>query len=143
VEQLSSSTPLQILVAEDNPADVFLIRQALNEHGLRYELHVVTDGAEALHLLCRIKNGEAPCPDLILLDLNLPKRNGKEILQYIKALPQYSCTPVVIVTSSDSLVDRYDTARLGARSYFRKPSSLAEFMQLGHVVKTVCFGTPG
>ena len=127
---------LSILVAEDNPADVVLIREALDEHGLRYSLCVFEDGAETASFLRSIQlKTETRCPDVVLLDLNLPKVEGHELLRIIRTHPLCSKIPVIIVTSSDSAEDRQTAARVGASHYFRKPSSLQEFMKLGGIVK--------
>ena len=129
---------LLILLAEDNPADVILIEEALNEHGLRYSLRVFRDGAEAASFLGTIQcKDDSGCPDIALLDLNLPKVEGHELLRMIRAHPVCSNLPVIIVTSSDSPEDRQTAARFGASYYFRKPSNLTEFMKLGAIVKDV------
>jgi CheY-like chemotaxis protein len=127
---------LRIMVAEDNPADVVLIREALNEHCLSYSIQVFEDGAEAASFLKRIQlETDAGCPDLALLDLNLPKVEGHELLRMIRTHSVCSSIPVIIVTSSNSAGDRDAAARSGASYYFRKPSSLGEFMALGNIVR--------
>jgi len=127
----------RILLAEDNPADVLLVREAFEHHGLDVELVVKRDGEEMLRLLDRMEAGELPCPDVVLLDLTLPRRNGIEVLRQIRQGSRCGKTPVIIVTSSDALKDRESVAQLGATSYFRKPSSFDEFMRLGKVVNEV------
>jgi CheY-like chemotaxis protein len=129
---------LKILLAEDNPGDVFLVREALVEHRIEHELFVVPDGACALDYIDQIgKTPSAPCPDLFLLDLNLPKVDGHQVLEHFRNHPLCTSTPVVIVTSSDIPLDRERVARLEAARYFRKPKEIDEFMQLGVLVKEV------
>ncbi|MDQ2841473.1 MAG: response regulator [Acidobacteriota bacterium] len=126
---------LNILLAEDNQGDVLLVRQSLNEHLIEHKLHVVKDGAEAVEFVSRIGNGDVPCPDLFLLDLNLPKVNGPEVLIEIRKHPQCTSKPIVIVTSSGTAKDRNRMSRLGISCYFQKPSDLDEFMALGAIVR--------
>ncbi len=125
-----------ILVAEDNKPDLYLVRKALLDHGVTHELRTVSDGEEALRFIADV-GSSVPCPKLLLLDLNLPKRTGTEILERLRANPECANVPVIVMTSSDSPDDRRETDRLGVRSYFRKPSRLESFMELGIVVKRV------
>jgi CheY-like chemotaxis protein len=126
-----------ILLAEDNPADVYLIREALKEHGVECGIRVASDGKEVLGL---ITPDEGPSPDmddlsLIILDLNLPRHDGIEILERLKESSHWSHVPVVVLTSSDSPQDRQAASRLGARYFLRKPSNLEQFLDLGAVFK--------
>ena len=130
-----------ILLAEDNKADVFLVRRSLEEHAIGHELRVAHDGEEALRLIDEIRDGEEPV--LLLIDLNLPRVSGQEILGQLKNKPRCGDVPVIVLTSSDSPADRAEAARLGARAYFRKPSKLDEFMQLGAMVRQVLDGESG
>ena len=114
-----------------------MVREALREHQLDAELVVNQDGDQMLRLIERIDAGELPCPDLVLLDLNLPRRNGLELLARMRESHACRNVPVVIVTSSDAARDRDAVARLGATAYFRKPSSYEGFLQLGHLIKAV------
>ncbi len=116
-------------MVEDNPADVFLLKEALRTHGVQFHLDWFADGEQAAAHIERI--AENPNLQLILLDLNLPKVDGKELLARIRSHPMLSGTPVAILTSSDSPQDRADTARLGANCYIQKPPSLDEFLHLG------------
>ncbi len=126
---------MQVVLAEDNPGDVFLVREALQTHGLAAQLTVQQDGEQMLRFIERVESGQESCPDLVLLDLNLPKRSGESLLKRIRESPLCSKVPVLIVTSSDSPRDREVSARLGASGYFRKPPDFDEFLQLGIVVK--------
>jgi CheY-like chemotaxis protein len=130
--------PLTILLVEDNRGDIFLIRTALKEHQLTHELHVLTDGLEAANYIERVgESSETPCPDVLLLDLNLPQRDGHELLQLFRAHPVCRDKPVIICTSSSAERDRKRAAELGATRYFCKPSDVDEFLTLGAVVREV------
>lgn len=126
-----------ILLAEDNPADVFLIRMALEQHQIIHHLHVVTDGGAALDFVARMgKPGGVFCPDLVLLDMNLPKADGPSVLSALREHPLGGHTPVIVATSSAIAAEQARMAALGAR-YFRKPVELDGFMRLGEVVREV------
>lgn len=126
---------IKILLAEDNPADVYLIRTALAEHGVDLPLEVVADGEDVLQVLRR------PTPEyqlcLIILDLNLPRHDGIEILQQVRDSERLAAIPVVVLTSSDSPRDRVIASQLGAARYLRKPSNLDQFLSLGAIFKEI------
>ncbi|HUE77100.1 MAG TPA: response regulator [Longimicrobiales bacterium] len=129
------TSPAEILLVEDNPADVRLTREALREAKVRSNLHVASDGVEALALLR--KEGayaDAPRPDLILLDLNLPKKDGREVLKEIKGDRSLRSIPVVILTSSQAERDIVRAYELHANCYVTKPVELAQFI---HVVQSI------
>jgi CheY-like chemotaxis protein len=126
---------LVVLLAEDNEADVFLIRLALLDHGVNPHLFVAADGDEAILLMDEIDHTLLPCPGLIVLDLNLPKRNGFDVLRRIKLSPKCAEIPVVMLSSSDTRKEREEAARLGAASYLKKPSDLGEFLKMGEQIK--------
>lgn len=131
-----STDPLRVVVIEDNPADVFLIREALREQGLECVLSIAEDGQEAMALVRQEGRDVSTIrPDLIILDLNLPKYSGKEILQSIRQSPALAQVPVAILTSSDSSKDRFEVIALGANRYIRKPLDLEGFLQIGVVLK--------
>jgi two-component system, chemotaxis family, response regulator Rcp1 len=135
---MTGNTKLHILLAEDNRGDVLLVRRALDHHHLEYELHVVKDGEEALDFVCHMgKPGYAACPDVMLLDLNLPKADGGQVLREFRRHPQCEQTPVVVITSSDSSKDHALVSGLGVSRYFRKPMDFDDFMRLGEVVREV------
>jgi two-component system, chemotaxis family, response regulator Rcp1 len=133
---------LRVLLAEDNRGDILLVEEALAHHGLEADLVVHRDGEEMLGTIVRIDAGELPCPDVVLLDLNLPRLNGQQLLKRMRESPLCGRMPVIIVTSSDARQDREATSRLGASAYFRKPSDYDEFLQLGALVREVV-GTQG
>ena len=126
---------VDVLLVEDNPGDVRLTKEALREAKFRNRLNVVTDGEEAMAYLRREgKYAEASRPDLILLDLNLPRKDGREVLSEIKADPELRRIPVVVVTSSKAEEDVVRTYDLHANCFVTKPVGLEEFM---HVVRSV------
>lgn len=131
-------TVLQILLAEDNPGDVLLVKEALQEHRIAHELHVVEDGAKALEYLAHLgQTGEAPCPDVLLLDLNLPKIDGTQVLAEFRKHPQCVHMPVIVITSSGAQRDRARVSELGVVHYFKKPSDFEGFLKLGAIVREV------
>jgi CheY-like chemotaxis protein len=130
-----------IVLVEDNPGDVALVREALYEYSIQSELTVLFDGERAFELFDRLDRDRMRCPDLVLLDLKLPKRDGHEVLEHMRASVQCAHVPVVIVTSSNAREDRDKAAKLGATRYIRKPHSLDEFIQLGAVFKEILTGT--
>jgi CheY-like chemotaxis protein len=133
---LGSSSPLgRILVAEDNPGDVFLLRQALLEHSIPCELDVARDGEEAVRFLGRVAESDAGRPRMIILDLNLPKVHGLEVLESVKRNPAFTGVPVIILTSSLSIKDKQQAEMLGADLYITKPSNLNDFMAIGKTLR--------
>ncbi len=127
---------VRILLVEDNAGDVFLVRRALEQRGLRHRLTVAHNGEEAMQLLEQAEKWPATdAPQLVLLDLNLPKVDGSQILSHIRQTGALAATPVIVITSSDSPADRDRALSLGANVYFRKPTDLNSFMQLGFVVE--------
>jgi CheY-like chemotaxis protein len=123
---------------EDNPGDVFLVREALREHGIVADLEVIEDGEVAYSYWDRYSDTVAPpCPDLVLLDINLPRRSGLEILERIRNTPPCANLNVVIVSSSMNRRDVEQAHRLGIQEYFRKPTHLEAFLQLGAIVQSV------
>ena len=130
-----SCRPIEILMVEDNPGDVRLTVEALKEGKVRNNFHTVEDGEEALAYLRRQDPyGQAPRPDLVLLDLNLPKKNGREVLEEIKADPELKRIPVVILTISQAEQDIIKSYNLHANCYITKPVDLDQFLD---VVKSI------
>lgn len=129
--------PVQILLAEDNPADVYLIEEALREHNVDFHITVAEDGEAAMNLLSR----GGLQPDIVLLDLNMPKRSGGEVLNELRR-HSASEVPVIVLTSSDSPSDREEALRLGATCYIRKPTALDEFLEIGATIKRLAGGQP-
>jgi CheY-like chemotaxis protein len=127
-----------LLIAEDNLADVGLIRMALETHGLSANVHLVRDGEDAVRFVEQVEADPlAPCPSLAVLDLNLPRIRGDQILRRLRSSSRWRDVPVIVMSSSLSAHDRTDAMRLGATSYFTKPSDLEHFLELGALIKKV------
>ena len=124
-----------ILVAEDNAGDVSLIRLALQEQAVTHEIAVQPDGEKAIHFLSALEAGDGLCPALVLLDLNLPRVDGREVLQRIRQGARCASIPVIVFSSSDSDRDRQVAIGLGATKYLKKPSNLEDFLQIGRFLK--------
>jgi DNA-binding response OmpR family regulator len=134
---MNTQTP-HILLIEDNPADADLVEEAFSEAHFTCELSIMRDGAEAIDFIDDIDAGSLQaCPDLVLLDLNLPKVGGRAVLERVRLSPKLKKTMVLIISSSDAPSDRKQVMDLGADAYFRKPSSLHQFMELGPKVRTM------
>ncbi|MFO0754716.1 MAG: response regulator [Thermodesulfovibrionales bacterium] len=127
--------PIDILLVEDNPGDVDLVREALSEAKMRNTLYVAWNGEEAMSFLRREDPyAEAPVPGLILLDLNLPVKSGREVLEEIKADPVLDIIPVVILTTSKEEADIIRSYKLHANCYIIKPVDFEQFLK---VVKSI------
>ncbi len=135
-----TAEPLRILVVEDNPADVSLLREALAEAHVRFELETLADGALAVEYV-RVRGGAAPVPDVIVLDLNLPRRSGLEVLREIRRCAGLASVPVAVLTSSNALHDRRGAEALGADLFLRKPASFDEFARVGSAIRGLCART--
>jgi len=126
-----------ILVAEDNPADIYLIQEALREHGVDCDVLVLKDGAEALQYVSQFdKDHTTFCPELFILDLHLPKHDGEEILALLRSSERCGKVPVIVMSSSDApshqnIADRHESVQ-----FFRKPRDLSKFMEIGTIVRT-------
>ena len=129
------SRPIEILLVEDNAGDVRLVKEALEENKFLNNLHVARDGVEAMEFLHKEgKYANAVRPDLILLDLNLPKKDGREVLASIKANQKIKHIPVVVLTTSKSEEDILKSYELQASCYVTKPVDLDQFLE---VVKSI------
>jgi len=132
--------PIEILLVEDNPGDVQLTREALEEGNLLVNLSVMNDGAEAMAFLHRRgEHADVPAPDLILLDLNLPKKSGREVLQEIKADADLKCIPVVVLTTSEAEADIVSTYGLHANCYITKPVDIDQFIKIVQLLEQFWF----
>jgi len=126
---MSGPTPIDVLLVEDDPADELITREAFEDNKIGNTLHVVRDGEEALDFLFRRgAHTDAVRPDLILLDLNLPKYDGREVLQQIKTDADLSSIPVVVLTTSSAEEDILRSYRLHANAYVTKPVDLDQFV---------------
>lgn len=127
---------MHVLIVEDNAADVFLIRRAIKAAQLNLNLHVVRDGEQAIRFFDAADLDEAaPHPALVVLDINLPKKQGGDVLRHMRKSRRCGQALVLAVSTSDSAQDRKIMADLGAQAYFRKPSEYADFMKLGDLIK--------
>ena len=132
----SVGMPIEILLVEDSPADVRLTKEVLGEARVRNTLHVVRDGVEAMAFLRRAGGyADAPMPDLILLDLNLPKKHGREVLAEIKQDPALKRIPVVVLTTSMAERDILEAYGLHANGYITKPIDLGQFIHMMKVTE--------
>ncbi len=128
------------MIVEDNPGDVLLVREALNESELRFELSHVSDGEKAVNYLHhRGEYKETLKPDLVLLDLNLPKRTGWEVFDEMRSEDELKDVPVVILSSSGAPEDRRRVERASRSIYIRKPSDFDEFLGIGKQIKDFVF----
>lgn len=131
MDKLTTHQGIEILLVEDNPGDVRLTREALKEAKVGNNLHVVEDGVAALQFLRRESEfTDVPRPDLILLDLNLPKKDGREVLEEIKADDSLKRIPVVVLTTSHAEEDIVRSYNLHANCYVTKPVDLDQFIRI-------------
>lgn len=131
---------LQILLVEDDPGDVELTRESLNDSKLLISMNVVEDGVEAMAFLKREgKYSDASRPDLILLDLNLPRKDGRAVLAEVKADDSLKMIPIVILTTSTAEEDILKTYNLGANCYITKPVGLAQFTSVVQAIEGFWF----
>ncbi|HSF52978.1 MAG TPA: response regulator [Algoriphagus sp.] len=126
-----SNLPIKILLVEDNEGDILLTTEALEECKVSNELKVLRDGSEALHfLLTKSKQSLDELPDLILLDINLPKKNGHEVLESVKNHPDLKHIPIIILTTSSSEIDILRAYQEHANCYIIKPLEVNEFLNV-------------
>jgi CheY-like chemotaxis protein len=132
--------PIEILLVEDNPGDVDLTREALESGKIKNLLHVAVNGEEAMAFLRhKGKYTDAPRPDLVLLDLNLPRMDGREVLNEIKSDDDLKRIPVVVLTSSKAEEDILKVYNLHANCYITKPIDLLQFLKVVHVIEDFWF----
>ncbi len=129
--------PIHILLVEDNPGDVRLTQEAFKENMIYNNMSVVEDGVEAMQFLRQQgKYADAPRPDLIMLDLNLPRKDGREVLSEIKTDPDLKRIPVVVLTTSEAEEDIVKTYNNHANCYITKPVDLEEFIKIVKSIET-------
>jgi len=133
--------PVKILLVEDSPSDVRLIREAMKEAPFAVQLTVAQDGMEATDYLHKVETGRALRPDLVLLDLNLPKKNGREVLAEVKSSPNLKEIPVLIMTSSRADEDISQAYALNANCYITKPGDLDEYLNVVRAIEDFWFVT--
>jgi len=128
--------PFYILVAEDNEGDAYLIRSAIKTAGVDATIRVVRDGEAATDIFDHADaDATQPCPSLLILDLNLPKKRGTQVLAHLRKSRRCNSITVIVVSSTGSLVEMQNVLDLGANAFFQKVSQLDDFMKLGDVVK--------
>jgi CheY-like chemotaxis protein len=131
---------IDILLVEDNPGDVRLTKEALKDAKVLNDVHVAQDGVEAMQFLHREgPYANAPVPDMILLDLNLPRKDGREVLAEIKEDPKLKRIPVVVLTTSKADEDIIRTYNLHANAYITKPVDLSRFIEIMHTLEQFWF----
>ena len=126
---------LRIFLAEDNQADVYLVEMALQEHGLRFTLTSALDGEEAIRSVVAFQ--ELDCPDIALLDQNLPRVDGEKVMEAIRQHEHCKQIPIVIMSSSENRREHEAALKYGA-TFFRKAANLTDFLELGALVKNLC-----
>jgi CheY-like chemotaxis protein len=133
---MPNSRPIEILLVEDNPGDARLTQEALREGKIRNNLHHVKDGVEALAFLRREGSyADAPKPDLMLLDLNLPRKDGRQVLSEMKADARLRTIPVVVLTTSEAENDIVKSYELHANCYITKPVDLEKFIEIVRAIE--------
>ena len=126
-----ANKPVEILLVEDNLGDIRLTQEALRDGKVRNNLHVARDGIEAMEFLRRQgEHADAPRPDIVLLDLNMPRMDGREVLQEMRADPSLSVIPVVVLTTSKAEEDIMRSYQLHANCYITKPVDLDQFIKI-------------
>jgi len=130
----------QIVIAEDNPADVMVVRMALEKALPGFDLRVFEDGISMLTYVDQLDREGGPWPDVMLLDLNMPKAGGLEVMQRLRECTARISTPVIILTSSSRPKDREQALALGAVHYFLKPDDFDDFLKIGDVVNETLKG---
>ena len=140
IAQKLETRPVDILLVEDNPGDVRLTKEALKDAKVLNEIYVARDGVEAMQFVHREGSfANAPMPDLILLDLNLPRKDGREVLAEIKKDPKLRHIPVVVLTTSKADEDIIKTYNLHANAYITKPVDLNRFVEIMHALEEFWF----
>jgi CheY-like chemotaxis protein len=136
----SATKPIEVLLVEDNPGDAQLTRIALNDGKMCINLSLTEDGVDALAFLRKQGNyADAPRPDLILLDLNLPRKDGREVLAEIKADPSLRRIPVVVLTTSQSDTDILQAYELAANCFITKPVDFDQFVKIVQTIEDFWF----
>ena len=131
---MSAQTParqIEVLLVEDDPGDVLMTKEAFQDYKVKNQLHIVNDGVEAMAFLRKEgEHADAPRPDLVLLDLNLPRMDGREVLEAIKSDPELTSIPVVVLTTSEAEEDVLRSYRLHANAYVTKPVDFERFISV-------------
>lgn len=139
VKITASPNSLKLLVVEDCPSDVWLIKEALKSAAMQVQIIVAQDGVEALDYMRQVSDGKAVRPDIILLDLNLPRKNGREVLGELKASPLHRHIPVLMMSSSRAEDDIRECYRLNANCYIAKPGTLDDYFDVVRSIEEFWF----
>jgi CheY-like chemotaxis protein len=123
------------VVIEDNPADIFLVKEAITAHALDVDTYVMSDGEEGMRFFRDLDANNLACPAVLLLDLNIPKVDGFALLSFLRATDRCRDMAVVVMTSSSAQADRQKSAALAVNDYFNKPSGYTEFLAIGQLIK--------
>jgi two-component system, chemotaxis family, response regulator Rcp1 len=135
LEQGKAASNSHILIVEDNPADVFLIRETIEASGVKVPVHIVKDGEEATLFFDHAdRDDSAPCPSLVILDINLPKKHGIQVLQHLRRSHRCRTASVIVVSTSNAAKDREDVILNGADAFFCKPSKYDDFLKLADLI---------
>lgn len=135
---VENRNPARILVIEDNPADVYLLRHSFDQHGEYYEMEILADGEEAIHFVEQQRTSPDPEPCVIVLDLHLPKHDGKAVLEAIRKEPSLANVHVVALTSFATSVDEDELRQMGVRLCTTKPTELDEWVFLAGRILEIC-----
>lgn len=139
---IHSIRPVNILLVEDNPGDIYLMKEAFKESTLSIQLNTVMDGEEALHYLQKSPPyNQSPTPDLILLDLNLPKIDGRTVLARVKANDTLKCIPIIVLSTSNAKKDIVDSYNLHVNCYITKPIDFDQFINIVRLIETFWINT--
>jgi CheY-like chemotaxis protein len=139
-DERNATKPHCILLIEDSKADALLVEEALKENDVVAELRVIRDGEQAINFVEAIERGFEPCPDLVVLDLNLPRKSGHDVLRRMRETETCKNVPVVILSSSAIAGETEESKRLGVLHHIQKPATLGEFMRIGSVLKELLGG---
>lgn len=132
----SADGMVDILLAEDNPGDIRLIQEAFREASIEPVFHTAADGQQTIAFLENHREDEVPYPDLLLLDLNMPRKDGFDVLEELRENPAYPPLPVIVLTSSEAREDVIRSYDLAANAYLRKPSSPDQFVSLVRAIES-------
>jgi CheY-like chemotaxis protein len=127
--------PVWVMVIEDNPADVKLLRMALDTAQFAYEMTVIADGADALAVFEGMRHDSSTVPDIAVLDLNLPKYDGLEVLEAVRSNPRLAAMPMAVLTSSSSPQEKARIEIFELVTYIRKPSELDQYLSVGPMIR--------
>jgi len=133
---------MRIWIVEDNSADIYLLREALQSAGLNFTTDIASNGDQVVALLAAAKQNSTPPPDAVILDFHLVKFKGTEIIELVRAAPGLAKIPVLVLTSSHNPVDRAAAFAAGATAYFHKSLDLDDFMQMGREMAALLQSAP-